>query len=301
MSGAKLTLGPVLFNWAPERWRDFHFRMAEEAAIDTVGLGEVVCAKRRPLFAPHFTEVVERYERAGKEIVFSTLALVMDGRELDEVREMATSAEGWYVEANDIAATSLLAGRRHAIGPYVNVFNEGTLGWLAARGADRICPPVELPAESLAALAAAGVAEIEVVTFGRLPLALSARCYHARARGLHKDNCRFACEDDPDGMAVETLDGDPFLAVNGTQVLSHGYCNLLGALTALETMGIHRFRLSPHDIDMVAVARAHRDVLEGREGVEAASARLAERVGGATLVDGFYRGEAGADALGASQ
>ena len=68
MSGAKLTLGPVLFNWAPERWRDFHFRMADEAAIDTVCLGEVVCAKRRPLFAPHFAAVAERYENAGKEI-----------------------------------------------------------------------------------------------------------------------------------------------------------------------------------------------------------------------------------------
>lgn len=295
MSGAKLTLGPVLFNWAPERWRDFHFRMADEAAIDTVCLGEVVCAKRRPLFTPHFAAVAERYERAGKEIVLSTLALVMEARELDELRALA-AAEDWYVEANDIAATSLLAGRRHSIGPYVNIFNEGTLAWLAARGADRVCPPVELPGASLAALAAAGVAEIEVITFGRLPLALSARCYHARARGLHKDNCRFACEDDADGMAVETLDGDPFLAVNGTQVLSHGYCDLLGALGALEAMGIHRFRLSPHGIDMVAVARAHRDVLDGYEAADAASARLAEWVGPALLVDGFYRGDVGAAA-----
>ncbi|MET3221923.1 hypothetical protein ABIF35_002710 [Bradyrhizobium japonicum] len=28
----QLSLGPVLYNWAPERWRDFYFRIADEAA-----------------------------------------------------------------------------------------------------------------------------------------------------------------------------------------------------------------------------------------------------------------------------
>jgi hypothetical protein len=27
----QLGLGPVLYNWAPERWRDFYFRVADEA------------------------------------------------------------------------------------------------------------------------------------------------------------------------------------------------------------------------------------------------------------------------------
>ncbi len=49
----ELTLGPVLFNWAPERWRDFYFRIADEAPLDIVYLGEVVCFKRAPLFGPH--------------------------------------------------------------------------------------------------------------------------------------------------------------------------------------------------------------------------------------------------------
>jgi collagenase-like PrtC family protease len=30
---------------------------------------------------------------------------------------------------------------------------------------------------------------VEVQIFGRLPLALSARCYHARAHGRTKDSC----------------------------------------------------------------------------------------------------------------
>lgn len=40
---ATLTLGPVLFNWAPDNWRDFYFRIADEAPIDAVYVGEVVC------------------------------------------------------------------------------------------------------------------------------------------------------------------------------------------------------------------------------------------------------------------
>ena len=50
----------------------------------------------------------------------------------------------------------------------------------------------------------------EVFAFGKVPLAMSARCYHARAHKLTKDNCRFVCEKDPDGMPVKTLDGAGF-------------------------------------------------------------------------------------------
>ena len=45
----EITLGPLLFNWPPERTADFYARMADEAPIDRVYLGEVVCGKREPL------------------------------------------------------------------------------------------------------------------------------------------------------------------------------------------------------------------------------------------------------------
>lgn len=56
----QLTLGPVLFHWQPELWRDFYFRVADEAPVDTVVVGEVVCSKRSPFFAEHMPAVVER-------------------------------------------------------------------------------------------------------------------------------------------------------------------------------------------------------------------------------------------------
>ncbi len=292
-AAARLTLGPILFNWAPEEKRDFYFRIAEEAPVDIVHVGEVVCSKRSPLFDPYVAEVVERLERAGKQVVHSTLALIMSGREMDAVRALAAEAE-LFVEANDISAAALLEGRPHVIGPFVNVYNEGTLEELVARGARRVCLPVELPASSLEVLAASTTAELEVQVFGRLPLAISARCYHARARKRHKDDCLFVCADDADGMDIETLDGEPFLSINGTQVLSHTCRNLLAELARLQEMGIRHFRLSPQHLDMVAVAQTFRAVSDGQEAPEAAHPRLEELVGAMPFSDGFFHGLEGA-------
>ncbi len=291
-----LTLGPVPFLWPAERWRDFYFRVADEAPVDCVVLGEVVCAKRRSFHDPHMAEVADRLGRAGKEVVFATPALIMDGRELAPVRDLVEAGD-LLVEANDVSAVALLAGRPHAIGPYVNVYNEGTLAYLAGAGAVRAALPVELPRESLAVLAAASPVPLEVQVFGRLPLAISARCYHARARGRHKDNCQFACAETPDGMAVETLHGQPFLAVNGTQTLSHHCCNLIGEIADLEAIGIRRYRLSPLAVDMVEVAEIFRGVIDGALDPAAADGRLADLVDPIPFSNGYYHGVEGAALL----
>ena len=291
---ARLSLAPVLFNWPAEAKRDFYLRIADEAAVDMVYLGEVVCSKRTAFLEPHMAEIVARLEAAGKQVVLSTLALIMSAAEMDEVRALA-ARPGVLVEANDVATLALLAGTPHVVGPFVNVYNEGTLGVLAANGAVRIALPAELPAPALAALAGhAGGVELEVQAFGRLPLAISARCYHARIRRLHKDGCRYVCGADDDGLDVDTLDGQPFLAVNGTQTLSHTVCNLLGELRILQAGGIGCFRLWPHRIDMVAVAALYRAVLDGQDDAAATAARLAELVDFAPFANGFIHGVEGA-------
>jgi collagenase-like PrtC family protease len=260
----KLTLGPVMFNWPADKWRDFYFRIADEAPVDTVYVGEVVCSKRQPFFEPVIGEVIERLQSAGKEIVLSTLALIMSSREAKLISEMASDGS-FMIEANDISAVSFLKGQGHVIGPFVNIYNEGTRDFLIRAGAKRICLPFELPSDSIRAIAndCQGCAEVEVQVFGRLPLAISARCYHARAYDLSKDSCQFVCAEDPDGMPVDTLDGSPFLNVNGTQTLSRS-CRVLGReLSELQDMGVNHFRLSPMDTDMVAVAHGFRTVLDG--------------------------------------
>lgn len=290
---SEVTLGPVLFNWAPERWRDFYFRIADEAPVTTVYLGEIICSKRAPLFEPQIEAVATRLSAAGKTVVFSTLTEVMS---ILDRKLVASVGAAELVEVNDASALAAVRGRPHHIGPFVNVYNERTLTVLARNGARNVCLPVEMPAAAIRVLSAEarnlGIA-VEVQVFGRLPLALSARCYHARAHGRTKDSCQFVCEDDPDGMTLRTLEDKPFLTVNGIQTLSHDYLNLAGELPALQAMGVSRFRLSPHTCDMVAVAEIFRAALDRLIDAEEATARLEALQLGAPLSNGFFHGKAG--------
>lgn len=291
----RLTLGPVLFNWLPEKWRDFYFRMADEAPIDIVYIGEVVCSKRAPFFEALIPDILERLNKAGKAVVISSLAMVMNKREVNATRDIATDA-AITIEVNDVSALSRLGGRPHVIGPYMNVYNEGTLMHLAKNGAQRFCLPPELPFSSLQVLAAAakGIgAEIEIQIFGRMPLALSSRCYHARAHKLTKDNCQFVCNKDPDGMLLRTLDDQPFLAVNGIQTLSDKYVELAPELELMKEVGIDHFRLSPHDCDMVAVSRLYRGTLDRKISPLEVSQKLREQLPDIRFSNGYFYKQAG--------
>jgi collagenase-like PrtC family protease len=254
-------------------------------------LGEVVCSKRLPFITPNLSEVTERLIAGGKDVVYSTLALIMNQHERAMVADLAGAAEQ-LIEANDISAVSLLGGKPHVIGPYINTYNEGTAAYFIERGAVRIVLPAELPLDSLSALVDSG-AELEMQVFGRLPLAISARCYHARSQNLHKDNCQYVCGEDADGMEVETLDSEKFLAVNGTQTLSHSYYNLAAELDLLAEHGITHFRLSPQNIDMVAAAKCFRDRLQGAIDTDQALDQLQTYSHGVPFANGFLKGQPG--------
>jgi collagenase-like PrtC family protease len=288
-----LTLGPLLFNWTPERWRDFHHRVADEAPVERVCVGEVVCSKRLPFYQDDIPGVIERLQRGGKTVILSSLALPTLVRERNMIKDLA-AMPGVLVEANDVSAFPQLAGRPHAISPLINVYNEGTVAFMEKQGAVHIALPPELPLTAMAPIAAkARTATLEAWAFGRAPLAISARCYHARVHGLAKDSCQFVCNQDPDGLAVDTLEGRRFLSVNGVQTLSDAFVNLVGDLDALLARGIASFRLSPHTCDMVAVARVFRDVLDdtidGAEGERRVAALLPD----ATFANGFLHGKPG--------
>ena len=291
----ELTLGPNLFNWTPEKWRDFYFRIADEAPLSTVYLGETICSKRAPLYRDHYETVCARLRAAGKAVVHSTLgetASKVDRRLVSEVCENTSD----LIEANDASAAFYLRGRPHRIGPLMNVYNEETLRFLAAKGAKGICLPIELPFAATSILCAAAAAErvtIEIQVFGRQSLALSARCYHARAHGRTRDTCRFVCENDCDGLVLATLERKPFLVANGVQTLSYEYLNLAQEIPALKAAGVSRYRLSPHTCDMVRVATTFRGVLDGVVAVEEALQRLEELALDAPFSNGFHHGRPG--------
>ncbi|MFO1465530.1 MAG: U32 family peptidase [Steroidobacteraceae bacterium] len=290
---ARLTLGPLLFHWPARKRRDFYLRIADEAPIDTVYLGEVVCSKRDSEFAGVRTEVIERLRAAGKEVVLSTLALVTTAAEVEAIRAVAGGE--LLVEANDVAGVQLLAGRPFVVGPYINVFNEGARDFLLGCGAVRIVLPVEMPGKSIAVVAGGGDARAgyEVQVFGRQPLSVAMRCYHARAHDRTKDHCQLVCGLDADGLTARTIDGSDILTINGTQTLTHGHAVLLAELESLHGAGVRHFRLSPQDLDMVAVARLYREVLDGRRTPDSALAALRALTGEVPFVNGFLHGREG--------
>ena len=114
-------------------------------------------------------------------------------------------------------------------------------------------------------------------------------------KGFTKDNCHFVCGEDPDGLPVETLDSQPFLALNGVQTMSHTCQHSLTDLAALRAVGISAFRLSPQQCDMVAVAATFRAVLAGRLEPEAGVERLRHAYPAARFSNGFLHGVPGAE------
>jgi collagenase-like PrtC family protease len=115
--------------------------------------------------------------------------------------------------------------------------------------------------------------------------------------GLAKDSCQFVCERDPDGMEVQTIDGRPFLAVNGVQTLGHVVTAATRQIDALQQAGVASLRLSPHTCDMVKVIRIFRDLADMRIDGDEAAAALASLPLPGPLSDGYLRGLAGARRL----
>ena len=293
MKDTELTLGPCLFNWSEADWRDFYFKVADEGDFDLVYIGEPVCSKRLPFRNNVLPDILDRMESAGKKVILSTLALVTTKAERKTLAEQCEQ-DMWMVEANDLTALAFLKGRDYVIGPYINIYNEATIQSLTARGAVRFVLPAEVPAETAAQLIkAAPEPKYELQVFGRLPLALSARCYHARLHHLSKDSCRFVCELDPDGRDVNSLAGQPFLAVNGIQTMSYGSQLLLEELPALADAGINAFRLSPHTGDMLGVARNFREVMAGRMDAGEARAKISALMPNHAFVNGFIHAQPG--------
>jgi len=298
----KLTLGPVAYHWSAEARRDFYARIADEAPVDEVYLGEVICSKRAPFHEPDLPATIERLQRAGKTVILSSLAEVMLKRERKATADLA-ALEAPGIEINNAAGLYARGARPHRIGPFMNAYNEATIAFMAGQGATHVCLPAELPAEAIGI--AAGAARdlglgVEVQVFGRAPLAVSARCYHARAHGRTRDNCQFVCENDLDGMPLRTRDDRPILRINGIQTQSESYVDLLPETERLIADGVTHLRLMPQAVDMIAVAEVFRAVLDRALDLSEAEARLRGLCEGTEFSNGFYHGVAGYRRIGLS-
>ena len=291
----KLSLGPLPYYWPRETLLDFYEQMSN-TPVDIIYLGETVCAKRRALKHAEWLELAAQLQAAGKEVVLSTLTLLEAGSELGSLKRLCDQQD-FLVEANDMSAVQFLSGKRPFVtGPSVNIYNSGTLSVLAGLGLKRWALPVELSRDTLADMQADRPEDVEteVLVFGRLPLAYSARCFTARAHNLPKDDCQFRCLDYPDGMLLSTREDEPFLTLNGIQTQSASTLNLIGELDDLRQLKVDVLRISPQSSHTDSIIQLFHDCLHENCGTDEAARELAGFMPVGPC-DGYWYGDAGMD------
>jgi collagenase-like PrtC family protease len=292
ISQPRLSLGPISYFWPKDQVEAF-YAMVADSPVDIVYLGETICSKRNQLRYEDWLAIAERLAAQGKEVVLSTLALVEAESELKRLRAICAQ-ERFLVEANDMGAVQLCSGRPFAIGHSVNCYNDRTLALLARQGLKRWVFPVELTRETLEQMQRSRPTDVEteVMVYGRLPLAYSARCFTARHKDWPKDNCRDACLDYTDGLVVDTQDEERFLVLNGIQTQSAHTLNLLAELPVMATLGVDIVRISPQSQHMEQIIDLFHQALSDQRSPEDASAQLAALMPVGPC-DGYWHGDAG--------
>jgi collagenase-like PrtC family protease len=289
----KLSLGPLLYFWSFDDIQQYYQDMLL-TPIDIIYLGETVCSKRRSLGFEHWLELANNLatETNTKQIVLSTLSLIEAESELKTLRRYCENGE-FLVEANDMAAVQILSENKipFSIGPTVNVYNAQTLAIMYQQGLQRWVMPVELSGQTLKdifqdleKMGLKDKIETEVFSYGHMPLALSARCFTARAHNLPKDQCDLKCLDYPDGLTVTSQEGQNLFTLNGIQTLSGLRNDLYHQLPEMQTMGVDIVRISPRFRQTEKIINAYHQKINNIEKIDYA---LADNC------NGYWYGEEG--------
>ncbi|CQH19428.1 U32 family peptidase [Yersinia enterocolitica] len=255
----KYALGAVLYYW-PKTDIETFYQAAASSSADIIYLGENVCTKRREMKVGDWLALAKDVAASGKQVVISTLALLQAPSELNELKRYVENGD-FLLEANDLGAVNMAAerGLPFVAGHALNCYNAYTLRILHRHGMMRWCMPVELSRDWLAnvlqqceELGFRNQFEVEVLSYGHLPLAYSARCFTARSEDRAKDECETCCIKYPQGRPVLSQEDQQVFILNGIQTQS-GYCyNLGNDLISMQGL-VDIVRLSPQGMETLGV------------------------------------------------
>ncbi|MEC5319449.1 U32 family peptidase [Brenneria populi subsp. brevivirga] len=266
----KYALGAILYYW-PKNDIESFYQSAVNSSADIIYLGETVCSKRRAMKVTDWLDLARQVAGHGKQVVISTLALLQAPSELNELKRYVENGE-FLLEANDLGAVNMAAERRlpFVAGHALNCYNAYTLRLLRKQGMVRWCMPVELSRDWLQnllnqcdELGFRNQFEVEVLSYGHLPLAYSARCFTARSENRAKDECETCCINYPQGRKVLSQENQQVFVLNGIQTQS-GYCYNLGNELAGMAGLVDIVRLSPQGMETLALVDAFRANEQGQ-------------------------------------
>ncbi len=291
----KLSVGPVQYYWDRETMFEFYKDIAN-SPVDIVYLGETVCSKRKLLKRDDWLEIAHSLQAAGKEVVLSSMTLIEANSEIAALKTLCKNLE-FMIEANDISAVQLLKGKPFVTGPAINIYNPNTLKVLSRHGLKRWVLPVELSRDSLANIQKDKPTNIEteVLVYGRLPLAYSARCFTARSHNLPKDDCQYRCLDDPDGLLLSTQEKEEFLVLNGIQTQSANTQNLISEINELSDLNVNVIRISPPSKHILEIIDTFFQVTNNGMPPDKASLLLQKLMPAGNSCNGYWHGDCGMD------
>jgi len=247
----KFSLGPSLFFW-PKQAVETFYQQAKSSDADIIYLGETVCSKRRELRVKDWLNVAKELAQSNKQIVLSTMTLLEAPAEIQSMKKLCDNGD-FIIEANDLSAVQIMHELKlpFVVGPAINCYNLSTLKVLLKQGMMRWVMPVELSGDWLKQLLQEAEAEnirdkfeCEVFSWGYMPLAYSARCFTARSEDRPKDDCQYCCIKYPQGIKMNSREGERVFMLNGIQTMSGYQYNLINEVQEMAQLGVDIARVS---------------------------------------------------------